>query len=93
MTEFIWCREYISREEAEQRLPDKMDQSDFFPKTLIVSRGKYGRSDRYYPSCSLSELLCSLMRRGGSRGEVQCLMGWQLDKLREFGFTVEIEEE
>ena len=50
---------------------------------------KSGRSDRYYPSCELSQLLCDMIKRRD--GKAACLMPWQIELLIKHGWTVKVE--
>ena len=56
------------------------------------TRGKGPRQDRFYPNCKFSKMLCELIRRD-SVTTALCLTPWQLDKLRAYGFEIEITEE
>ena len=60
--------------------------------SLRMERGRHGRHDRYYPICPFSKLLCELIRRDDTTSAV-CLTQWQVDKLKGYGFKIEVEEE
>jgi hypothetical protein len=63
-----------------------------FPIKFITGkhdRGKGPRQDRFYPACKFSKMLCELIRRDSST-TAKCLTPWQLDKLRSYGYEIEI---
>lgn len=62
------------------------------PDPIKFTTGHNGRRDRFYAACPFSRMLCDLIKRYENKTAV-CLSQWQIDKLKSYGFTIEVEEE
>ena len=59
-------------------------------KILLKKKSAYGNI-LYYPMCSTSKMLLSLIKRDNGTF-AKTLLQWQIDIIKENGWTVEIED-